>query len=125
MAEAWLREIAGDRFEVESAGLEPGTIKPVVVDAMREVKIDLSQKTTQTVLDVQKSGRLFHYVIALCDRDKAERCPTFPGITERLHWDIPEHPKSPETKEKQMAHVRAVRDLIKSRVGMWISEVTK
>ncbi len=122
MAEAWLREIAGDRFEVESAGLEPGTIKPVVIDALREVNIDLSQKATQTVSDVHQSGRLFHYVIALCDRDKAERCPTFPGNSERLHWDIPERPKSPQTKEQQMAHVKAVRDLIKSRVETWVAE---
>jgi arsenate reductase len=80
MAEAWLRQIGGDRFEVESAGLEPGTMKPVVVEAMGEVGIDLSSKTTQTVFDVFNAGRRFDYVVTLCDEKKAARCPTFPGV---------------------------------------------
>jgi len=122
MAEAWLRHVGGDRFEAVSAGLEAGTLKPAVVEAMREVNIDISQKTTQTVFDVFKSGQLFHYVIALCDQTSAERCPTFPGVTKRLHWDIPERSKATQTKEEQMAHVRTVRDLIRSRVETWVAD---
>ncbi len=41
MAEAFLKQMAGDRFEVESAGLEPGKLNPVVVEAMKEVGIDI------------------------------------------------------------------------------------
>ena len=50
MAEAWLRQSGAGLCETESAGLEPGTLKPLVVDAMCEVGIYLSSKTTQTVL---------------------------------------------------------------------------
>ena len=122
MAEAWLNQIGGDAFEAESAGLEPGTLKPVVVEAMREVHIDLSAKTTQTVFEVFKSGRRFDYVVALCDEDKAERCPIFPGVVKRLHWEVPERPKGTATKEEQLAHVRGVRDLIRQRVEAWVAE---
>jgi arsenate reductase len=122
MAEAWLRELGGEAFEVESAGLEPGALKSSVVEAMREVNIDLSRKTTQTVFDVFKAGRRFDYVIMLCDEKKAERCPVFPGMTKRLHWDIPERPKTPITKEEQLAHVRGVRDLLREQIQAWVSE---
>lgn len=122
MAEAWLKRIGGDDFEVESAGLEAGTVKPLVIEAMREVGIDLSAKTTQTVFDVYRSGRLVHYVIALCDEEKAERCPVFPGVVKRVRWDVPERPRGMATSEEQLAHVRAVRDLIRERVEAWVTE---
>ncbi len=122
IAEAWLRQLASDSFEAESAGLEPGTIKPLVVEAMGEVNIDLKHKTTQTVFDVLNSGRSFDYVIALCDKALADQCPTFPGNAKRLHWNIPERSKLPQSKEAQLAHVRSVRDLIKERVNGWVKE---
>jgi arsenate reductase len=122
IAEAWLNHIGGSAFEAESAGLEPGTLKPVVVEAMREVDIDLSAKTTQTVFEVFKSGRRFDYIVALCDKGKAERCPVFPGVVKRLHWDVPERPKVAVTKDEELAHVRGVRDLLKKRVEAWVAE---
>jgi arsenate reductase len=122
MAEAWLQRLGDDSFEVESAGLEPGTLKPLVIEAMREVGIDLSRKTTQSILDVLQSGRMFHYVIALYEKAKEAQCPTFPGLAKRLHWTIPERPKLAGTGAAQLAHVRAVRDLIKARVEAWLAE---
>ncbi|MBI1361528.1 MAG: arsenate reductase ArsC [Alphaproteobacteria bacterium] len=122
MAEAWLKRIGGPAFEVESAGLESGTLKPLAIEVMREVGIDLSGKTTQTVAEVLNAGRQFDYVIILCDPQKAERCPTFPGKVTRLYWDIPERPKSPAPVAEQLAHVRSVRDLIKEHVEAWIAE---
>ena len=62
MAEAWMNHICGDQFEAQSAGLEPGTLNPLVVEAMSEVGIDISHKRTQRVFDVWKSGPVF----ALC-----------------------------------------------------------
>ncbi len=88
MAEAFLREICGDQFEAHSAGLEPGELNPSAVEAMREIGIDISQKQTQSVFDVFKSGELFSYVITVCDETSAERCPIFPGVAKRLHWSF-------------------------------------
>ena len=89
---------------------------------MREVNIDLKDKTTQTVFEVLKSGRSFDYVIALCEKARADQCPSFPGTAKRLHWDIPERSKLPQSKEEQLAHIRSVRDLIKDRVNGWVKE---
>ncbi|HTR80155.1 MAG TPA: hypothetical protein VMM58_00905 [Bacteroidota bacterium] len=76
MAEALLRRLAGDRFEPESAGLEPGNINPLAVEALKDLGIDISGKKTQNVFDLYKQGRVFHYVIAVCD-EASERCPIF------------------------------------------------
>ena len=122
IAEAWLKRIGGPAFEVESAGLEPGTLKPLVIAAMQEVDIDLSSKTTQTVAAVLKSERRFDYVVTFYDQKKAGPVPIFPGEVTRLHWDIPERPKTPAPKEEQLAHVRSVRELIKQRVEAWLAE---
>jgi arsenate reductase len=58
MAEAFLNKICGEFFQAESAGLEPGTLNPYVVEALQEVGIDISGKQTQAVFDVFRSGRL-------------------------------------------------------------------
>ena len=67
MAEAFLKQMAGDRLEVESAGLEPGKLNPIVVEAMKEVGIDISQNKTKSVFDFYKQGKKYDYVITVCD----------------------------------------------------------
>src|SRR5438132_8450272 len=65
MAEAWLNHLCGDFFEARSAGLEPGTLNPLAVAVMKEAGIDISEKKTQSVFDVFKSGQLFAHVITV------------------------------------------------------------
>lgn len=90
MAEAWLNYTCGEVFEAQSAGLEPGTINPLVIQAMREIEIGLSKKQTQAVFDVWKSGQIFQYVITVCSEAEAKGCPIFAGVTTRLHWPFPD-----------------------------------
>ncbi|HDQ26665.1 MAG TPA: arsenate reductase ArsC, partial [bacterium] len=73
MAEAYLNALGGGRFEAESAGIEPGTLNPVVVEAMKADGIDISQNKTKAVFDFYKEGRLYNYVITVCDKEAAER----------------------------------------------------
>lgn len=80
MAEAFLNHLAGDEFEAESAGMEPGVINPIVVEVMKEIGYDLSNNQTKSVADFFKQGRAYNYVISVCDLANAERCPTFPGF---------------------------------------------
>ena len=54
MAETFLNTLAGDKFEVKSAGLEPGTLNPLVVDAMKEIGIDISHNKTKSINDFVK-----------------------------------------------------------------------
>jgi len=123
MAEAFLKDICGDHFEAHSAGLEPGTLNPIAVEAMREVGIDISHKGTQSVFDVFKSGELFAYVITVCDETSAERCPIFPGVTTRLHWSFPDPAALTGTREERLAGTREIRDQIRERIEMWCDEM--
>ena len=123
MAEAFLNDICGDHFEAHSAGLEPGTLNPIAVEAMREVGIDILHKGTQSVFDVFKSGELFVYVITVCDETSAERCPIFPGVTTRLHWSFPDPAALTGTREERLAGTREIRDQIRERIEMWCDEM--
>jgi len=122
IAEAWLEHIGGDAFEVESAGLEPGSVKPHAIAVMGEVGIDIAQNQTRSVFDLFRGGRSYDYVIALCDEVNAKRCPVFPGAAKLLHWDFPERPKQRNVEAEQLAHFRNVRDLIKEQVRAWVAE---
>lgn len=126
MAEAFLRNFAEDSFEVESAGLEPAAeVNPLVVEAMREVGIDLSHKKPQSVFDLFKAGRLYDYVITVCDSESEGRCPIFPGVTHRWHWPFPDPATVEGGHEQQLAQVRAIRDHIREQVERPFTETFK
>jgi arsenate reductase (thioredoxin) len=121
MAEELLRQLGGDRFDVESAGIEPGVLNPVVVEVLKEVGVDIAGKKTQAVSDFLKQGRHYSYVITVCDETSAERCPVFPGHAKRLHWGFSDPSKFEGTWEEKLQKTRAVRDQIKDRIGQWLS----
>lgn len=123
MAEAFLNQICGDEFEAHSAGLEPGKLNPTVVEVMKEAGIDISGNQTKSVFDMIKSGKMFAYVITVCDEASAERCPIFVGTTKRLHWSFPD-PSQFQDAEK-LAKTREVRDAIKEKIGQWCAEVCR
>lgn len=123
MAEAFLNQICGDQFEAHSAGLEPGKLNPIVVEAMKEVGLDISGNQTKAVFDMFKSDRTFAYVVTVCDEASAERCPIFPGVTTRLHWSFPDPSAFPGTHDEKLARTREIRDSIKAKIEDWCSEV--
>lgn len=123
MAEAFLNDICGEEFEAHSAGLEPGKLNPVVVEAMKEIGIDISGKPTKAVFDMFKSGKTFTYVITVCDETSAERCPIFPGMTKRLHWSFPDPSAFQGTPEQKLERTREIRDMVKLKVQRWCAEV--
>jgi arsenate reductase len=123
MAEAFVNGICGDQFAAESAGLEPGTINPQVVEVMREAGIDLSQKKTRAVFDVWKSGKLFQYVVSVCAEAEAQGCPIFPGVTTRLSWPFPDPSQVTGTEAERLDKVRAIRDNIRAKVEQWCEEI--
>jgi arsenate reductase len=123
MAEAFLNDICGDHFEAHSAGLEPGTLNPMAVEAIREIGIDISHNGTQSVFDVFKAGELFAYVITVCDETSAERCPIFPGVTTRLHWSFPDPAALTGTRDERLKGTREIRDQIRARIETWCDEM--
>lgn len=122
MAEALLNVMAGDRFEAESAGLIPGKLNPLVVVVMRELGIDIAGNKPKSSFDFFKSGKLFNYVITVCDEANAERCPVFPGHTRRMHWGFKDPAALEGTYEEKLEHTREIRDAIKARINKWLNE---
>lgn len=120
MAEELLRKLGGDRFEVESAGIEPGKLNPIVVEALKEEGIDIAGKQTQAVFDLLKKGTLYNYVITVCDETSAERCPVFPGIAQRLHWGFTDPSKFEGTHEEKLNKTKIVKEEIRNKIEQWV-----
>ena len=120
MAEAFLKQLTDDRFDVESAGLKPGTLNPIVVEAMKEVGIDISENKTKSVFDFYKQGKQYDYVITVCDESQSGACPVFPGKGERLHWGFDDPSKFKGTHEEKLQQTRAVRDAIRHKIEGWL-----
>ena len=124
MAEAFLKQIAGDRFEVESAGLEPGKLNPLAIEVMKEVGIDISQNKTKSVFDFYKQGKQYDYVVTVCDESQKGLCPVFPGTaaTKRMHWSFDDPSSFQGTLKEKTEKTREVRDKIKHRIIEWLKE---
>ncbi|OBS10095.1 arsenate reductase ArsC [Acidihalobacter prosperus] len=117
MAEAFLRHLGGARFEVYSAGSEPTGIHPLTYAVMAESGLDLAGHSSKS-LSLFASER-FDYIITVCDRAR-DRCPTFPGDSERIHWRFDD---PAETVEGQLPHdrFRRVRDELRERIRLWVA----
>jgi arsenate reductase (thioredoxin) len=113
MAEGLLRDIAGDRFDVHSAGTEATHVRPDAIKVMAELGIDISEQTSKT-LDRYLEEH-WDAVITVCD-DANEACPVFPGTAARDHWSFPDPSKASGSEEERLQVYRSVRDQIADRV---------
>ncbi len=113
MAEGWLQHLAGDRFEVSSAGTHPAGLNPGAVDAMRELGIDISGHRSKHLNEFL--GVRFDHVVTVCDRAK-ETCPIFPGSREVLHWSFDDPAVARGSDEERRKVFQRVRDEIGSRI---------
>src|ERR1700694_129196 len=123
IAEAWLNSLCGDSFQAESAGLEPGRLNPLAVQVMSEAGMDIAGNATKRVFELLRSGKTFSYVITVCDETSAERCPVFPGFTQRLHWSFAAPAALDGSDEFKLAQTRIIREAIKTKVAEWCSSV--
>src|SRR3989339_1492018 len=122
MAEAFANKYGSGKVFAESAGLEPGIINPLVIEVMKEKGIDISGNKTKNVFDVYKQGKLYHYIITLCD-EAQERCPIFPGQAEKLHWGVDDPAAVKGDREEKLAKIRLIRDQIEEKVKDWIKSL--
>jgi arsenate reductase len=113
MAEGYLRQVAGDRFEALSAGVEPKGLNPLAVEAMGEIGIDISQQTSTDVRDFL--GHAIAYVVTVCDSAK-RRCPVFPHGNKSLHWDLEDPARAEGSHDEKIAVFRRVREELKRRI---------
>jgi arsenate reductase len=113
MAEGLLRHMAGDEFEVYSAGTEATEVRPLAIEAMREIGIDISHHTSKTVDSLR--DRSFDVVITVCDAAN-EACPLFPGGVQRLHWSFEDPSAATGSKTERLEVYRRVRDQIAAQL---------
>ena len=117
MAEGWLRHLAGDRFDVSSAGTNPVGLNPNAVEAMGEVGIDISRQRSKHLEEF--AGRRFDYVITVCDRAK-ESCPTYPWAGSLLHWSFDDPAAAKGSPKKRQTVFRRVRNEIEGRIRRFV-----
>jgi len=117
MAEGFLRALAGDRFEVGSAGTEKSSVNPLAVRAMAERDIDISHHRSKRYEDVATPP--WDYLITVCD-DANERCPFVPGRVQRLHWSFEDPSRATGDEEQRLRVFRRVRDQIHERLTSWL-----
>jgi arsenate reductase len=121
MAEGWLRHLAGDRFEVFSAGTHPVGLNPGSVEAMAEVGVDISQYRSKNASEFLSHP--FDYVITVCDRAK-ESCPHWSGAVRLIHWSFDDPAAVTESTEQRRQVFRRVRDEIVAAIREFLASVT-
>ena len=119
MAEAFVNQMCQGSFLTSIAGIEPGSLNPLVVEVMKEIGIDISDAVTTGVSDVLQQGRHYDRVITVCDETSAERCPSFPGQVMREHWSFPDPSKVTGNHEEKLAEIRKIRDAIHQQISDW------
>ena len=119
MAEGLLRHLGSGRAEAFSAGTEQTFVRPLAIEAMQELGVDISAQESETLdryLDQE-----FDAVVTVCDSAN-ESCPIFPGAKQRLHWSLPDPSRATGTHEEQLGAYRDVRDELKRRIEALLAE---
>jgi arsenate reductase (thioredoxin) len=122
MAEAFVNASCDGALRAYSAGLEGGNLNPIVVDAMAEIRLDISQNRTKTVADDDIRSRNYDYVVTVCDEASAEACPIYPSTGKRLHWSFPDPSAFTGTRDEKLHETRKIRDGIAARVRVFCVE---
>src|SRR6476619_8553886 len=117
MAEGLLRNVAGERFEVFSAGVAPTNVRSEAIEVLAEAGIDISKHRSKSVDEFV--GQEFDYVITVCDNAN-EQCPVFPGGTKRIHWSFVDPAAVAGDHDLRLAAFRNVRDQIEERLGQFV-----
>jgi len=122
MAETYLNDLGNGRFSAESAGLEPGSLNPLVMKVMAEEGYDISGNSTNSVFDFYQQKRSYDVVVAVCSKEAEERCPIFPGAGQRLHWPFDDPSSTTGSEEERLEATRKIRDQIKQKIKAFIAE---
>jgi len=117
MAEGLMCTMAGDKFEVYSAGVEPSKVHPMSVLVMDELDIDIRNQTSDDVDMYLDTG--IDIVISVCDH-AAQTCPTFPGDVQRVHWSTKDPFHGWDVDESKLPDYRKTRDELQNRIAWFL-----
>ena len=120
MAEGLLRHDAGERFDVESAGTKPSSVRPEAIAVMREVGIDISGQRSKHVDEFE--GQQFDYVITVCDNAR-ESCPVFFGAAKKLHHDFEDPAAFNGPEQERLARFRSVREELRAYLAQFSDQI--
>tara|TARA_Y100000741_G_C17938838_1_gene430909 strand:- start:117 stop:542 length:426 start_codon:yes stop_codon:yes gene_type:complete len=113
IAEGLMRHLANNKFEVYSAGSHPNRIHPMSIKVMKEVGVDISSQTSDSISKYLSEN--IDIVITVCDNaDKA--CPSFPQNVERIHWSIKDPFKGWNSDSDDMVNFRKTREDLTERI---------
>lgn len=116
MAEGWGREILGQEWNIQSAGIEAHGVNPQAIRAMKEIGIDISKQTSDVIdSEILQQADL---VVTLCG-DAADKCPVTPPSILREHWGFDDPAKAIGTEEEIWAEFQRVRDEIGERIRLF------
>jgi arsenate reductase len=119
MAEGLLRHDGGESFQVESAGVEPASVRSEAIKVMSEIGVDISGHRSKSIDEF--IGQEFDYVITVCDNAN-ERCPVFPGNVKRIHWSLEDPAAAIGDEGERLDVFRRVRDEIRERLRIGLIE---
>ena len=121
MAEGFLRYLAGDLFEVFSAGIEADEVNPFAIQVMEESEIDISRHYFKNVEEYLTFN--FAFVITVCEVAH-ERCPIFHSAKSFRYWGFSDPAAVGGSVQKQLETFRRVRDEVKNKVWEFVSETS-
>lgn len=119
IAEGYLRNFAGDKASVYSAGVETHGVNIKAIAIMAEDGIDISGHTSNNIdeyIDID-----FDFVITVCDNAK-ERCPYFPTNAKKFHHNFPDPGKATGSEEQITEQFRMVREMVKTYSENFVNE---
>ena len=119
MAEGLLRSMAGDQYDVSSAGSHPSHVNPVAIEIMKEAGIDISNHTSDPIDDYLNLG--IDVVITVCDSAQ-KICPVFPGNATHIHWSIEDPYQGWTFQKSQFDSFRNTREIINDKIDGFIQK---
>jgi arsenate reductase (thioredoxin) len=125
MAEAFANQIGKGNVVAESAGLDPKPVLNEIVEIMKEVNLDISRNSSNSVFEFFKQGRLYDYVISVCEESVEKQCPIFSGIAKRISWPFENPEKFIGTPNEKKEALRRLRDMIHEKVTDFIKKISQ
>lgn len=120
IAETFMNEKYGDKFEAESAGFSQKEVSPLAIKVMAEKGMNISENKANSVFEYYKQNRNYEYVITVCNKKLEEQCPVFPGVVRRINWNL-ENPEDFEgTDEEKLTKAIALRNEIECRIDDFV-----
>ena len=113
IAEGLMRKLAGDKFDVFSAGSHPSLVHPMSIKVMKEIGIDITAPTSDLISKFLSKN--INIVVTVCDNADRE-CPVFPGKVERIHWSIKDPFKGWNSHPDDLVNFRKTREDLTARI---------